>query len=147
MAKFILSSFSELSSQQLYDALELRQQVFMIEQQCLYNDMDGEDAQADHLLYYEEESLIGYLRIFGPGIKFEEPSIGRIVVSLAQRGKGIGEKLISEGIRVTLKEYQTSIRIEAQAALLDYYKVFGFKEEGEVYIVDDIDHIQMVLTA
>ncbi len=118
----------------------------MIEQQCLYNDIDGEDTKADHLFCYEGESLIGYMRIFKPGIKFEESSLGRIVVNPTYRGKDFGRKLIEEGIRVALETYQTSIRIEAQAALLQYYKTFGFKEEGEVYDVDEIDHIQMVLS-
>ncbi len=117
----------------------------MIEQECLYSDIDGEDINAEHLFLYEKELLVGYLRILKPGIKFDESSLGRIVVNPAYRGKDIGRKLIEEGIRIILEEYQTPIRIEAQAALLGYYNAFGFVEEGKVYEVDMIDHIQMVL--
>ncbi|RNC84541.1 MAG: GNAT family N-acetyltransferase [Balneola sp.] len=145
MATFTLSNFDQLTSKQLYDLLELRQEVFMLEQQCLYNDIDGEDPRADHLLFYEKEQLLGYLRIFGPDIKFKEPSIGRIVVSPDYRGKDIGKRLIQKGIDITFEMFKSPIRIEAQAALLEYYRSFGFKEEGEIYDVDDIDHIQMVI--
>ena len=142
----ILAKFEELTPAQLYDVLKLRQDIFMIEQNCLYQDMDNSDSKAYHFLMYKGAVLAAYLRIFTPGMKFKEASIGRIVVSPDFRGGSLGQKLIRSGIRTTFELFEGAhIRIEAQAALKNYYRQFGFIEEGEVYEVDDIDHLQMVL--
>jgi ElaA protein len=139
----IHKSFEELSPVQLQDIFRLRQNVFIIEQQCFYEDIDGADAIAEHLLIYTEEKLAAYLRIFPYGVKFEKvANLGRIVVDQEFRGTGVGETLIRKGIELCNKK---PIRIEAQAALEKYYNDFGFKAEGEVYVVDGIDHLQMVL--
>tara|TARA_R110000868_G_scaffold259361_3_gene517199 strand:+ start:28958 stop:29401 length:444 start_codon:yes stop_codon:yes gene_type:complete len=139
-------AFDELSAIQLYDILRLRQQVFMIEQNCLYEDADNSDQEALHLLFYENTILVGYLRIFEPGIKFKETTLGRIVVSPEYRGKEIGAQVITKGIELAFQQFPDSdIKIEAQSALTSYYNKYGFKEEGEIYIVDDIKHIQMTL--
>ncbi|MBO6585669.1 MAG: GNAT family N-acetyltransferase [Gracilimonas sp.] len=139
----IHKSFEELSSVQLQDIFRLRQNVFIIEQQCFYEDIDGADAKAEHLLIYDEEKLAAYLRIFPYGVKYKnEANMGRIVVDPEFRGTGLGERLIKKGIELCDKK---PIRIEAQAALEKYYNGFGFKAEGEVYVVDEIDHLQMVL--
>ncbi len=138
---FILHSFDELSPQQIEDIFRLRQRVFIIEQTCFYEDIDGYDRQANHLLMYEQNELAGYLRIFEPGIKYQEWSLGRIVVDKKFRGKGVGEQLIKEGIRHC---GGGPVRIEAQAHLQTYYEQFGFSSEGEIYPVDGINHIQMV---
>ncbi|MFV1883173.1 MAG: GNAT family N-acetyltransferase [Balneola sp.] len=142
----LLAEFEKLTPAQLYDILKLRQDIFMIEQNCLYKDMDNSDSKAYHLLMYEGDVLAAYLRIFAPGIKYKEASIGRIVVSPDFRGGQLGKELIKSGISRTFELFEdTDIRIEAQAALKNYYKQFGFAEEGKVYVVDDIDHLQMVL--
>ena len=142
---YFLYEFSELSAKQLYAVLKLRQDVFMIEQNCLYQDMDGSDHKAHHLLLYDDEILVAYLRIFAPGIKFKEASLGRIVVAPDFRGGKTGKELIKSGIQKTFELFEgTDIRIEAQAALKKYYNQFGFTEEGEIYVVDDINHLQMV---
>jgi len=139
-------AFTKLSSNHIYDALRLRQQVFLIEQNCLYEDIDNWDQQALHLLLYDMNELAGYLRIFEPGVKFEETTIGRIVVSTNYRGRDIGKKIITHGIELAFQQFPSSnIRIEAQNALSNYYNKYGFITEGEVYVVDGIDHIQMVL--
>lgn len=144
--KFILKSFENLSPIELYDAMRLRQNVFVIEQHCFYEDMDGSDPKAFHLLLYDNNILAAYLRIFDAGIKFKEPSIGRIIVSQKYRGTDVGKSLIKEGINIVWNSLlKSSIRIEAQSALLDYYKQFGFMKEGTIYQVDGINHIQMVL--
>lgn len=140
--KTIHKTYEELSNKELEDLFRLRQQIFIIEQQCFYEDIDGYDDKASHLLIYDEKDLSAYLRIFKPGIKYEEASLGRIVVAPSYRGTGLGEKLIRKGVKLC---GGGKIRIEAQAALINYYNQLGFKEEGEVYSVDDIDHIQMVL--
>lgn len=141
--KIIYKPFDELNPKQLEDLFRLRQRVFIIEQDCFYEDIDGADELANHLLFYEGEKLAAYLRLFLPGAKYDtEASIGRIVVDPEFRGTGLGPELIKKGI-----EYceGNPIRIEAQAALENYYQQLGFKSEGEVYVVDGIDHLQMTL--
>lgn len=144
--KKLFIEFSDFTPTQLYDVLKLRQDVFVLEQACLYEDFDGYDKQAIHLLITVEKELVAYARIFPPGMKYEsESSIGRIVVKKSFRGTKIGKALIQSGIDYCKTKYQHPIRIEAQAALEKYYMSFGFIPEGNVYAVDDIDHIQMVL--
>ncbi|WP_421773892.1 GNAT family N-acetyltransferase [Gracilimonas sp.] len=141
--EIIYKPFGELSPAQVQDMFRLRQNVFIIEQQCFYEDIDGADAKAEHLLIYKEEKLAAYLRIFPYGVKYDkEANLGRIVVAPEFRGAGLGEVLIKKGIELCDKK---PIRIEAQAALEEYYNDLGFRAEGEVYVVDDIDHLQMVL--
>lgn len=142
----ILTEFHHLTLKQLHDLMLLRQQVFIIEQNCFYEDIDGADEKAEHLLIYENDELAGYLRIFAPGIKYTEACIGRIVVKPTFRGSSIGSRLIGTGIEHIKKKYPNhNIRIEAQSALLKYYQAYGFEPEGEVYPLDGIDHIEMVL--
>ncbi|MEQ8523628.1 GNAT family N-acetyltransferase [Gracilimonas sp.] len=141
--EFVYKSFEELSSAQLQDVFRLRQRVFIIEQECFYEDIDGADNKANHLLIYEGGKLGAYLRVFPFGVKYEkEANLGRIVVDPEFRGTGLGTKLIKKGISLCEKR---PIRIEAQAALKKYYNELGFREEGEIYVVDGIDHLQMVL--
>ena len=142
--EILYKPFQELSPKQLEDIFRLRQRVFIIEQQCFYEDIDGEDDKAVHLLFYKSRHLAAYLRIFPYGVKYKnEANIGRIVVDPKFRGTGLGEELIKKGISLCEDK---PIRIEAQAALRRYYNELGFKEEGDVYVVDGIDHLQMVLT-
>lgn len=143
---FEFRTFSKLSSAQVYDVLKLRQQVFMLEQRCLYEDADGLDKNALHLLLYETNELAGYLRIFEPGVKFVETTLGRIVVAIKYRGNEVGYNLIIKGIELAFQQFPSSnIRIEAQSELVSYYNRYGFIEKGDIYVVDDINHIQMVL--
>ena len=143
----IFLPFAELSPEQLMDVYSLRQRVFVIEQACFYEDIDGSDPIASHLLIYDEDILCAYLRFFEPGVKFAEACLGRIVVDREYRGKNTGRNLVECGIKHSKKHFPDSpIRIEAQAALIEYYKTCGFEEEGSIYLVDDISHIQMVLT-
>ncbi len=140
----VFKPFGELSAKQIEDLFRLRQQVFIIEQDCFYEDIDGGDDKAHHLLFYEDKQIAGYLRIFYPESKLlNECRIGRIVVHSSYRGTGLGSELIKKGIELCDRR---PIRIEAQAALKNYYNQLGFQEEGEVYAVDGIDHLQMLLT-
>jgi len=145
MKKFI-SSFDELTNVQLYDLLKLRQDVFIIEQNCIYPDIDGYDKKASHLLIYEYDELVAYSRIFAPDIKYnEETSIGRIIVSQNKRGESLGKTLIEKSINYCITNYPKSdIRIEAQAKLKNYYSDLGFIGDSDVYLVDGIDHLQMI---
>ncbi|MBO6623126.1 MAG: GNAT family N-acetyltransferase [Balneola sp.] len=147
--KKIISSFDELTNVQLYDLLKLRQDVFIIEQNCIYPDIDGYDKKASHLLIYEHDELAAYSRIFAPDIKYNaETSIGRIIVSPKKRGGSLGKTLIEKSINYCITKYPKSdIRIEAQAKLKNYYSKFGFIGDSDVYLVDGIDHVQMVYKA
>src|SRR5690554_682947 len=132
--EMIFEAFENLSSTQIEDLFRLRQNVFIIEQQCFYKDIDGEDTKAHHLLIYKNKKLAAYLRLFPIGIKYsDEASIGRIVVEREFRGTGLGKTLIEKGIELCEGK---SIRIEAQAELKSYYQEFGFTEDGEIYDLD-----------
>ncbi|MEQ9279304.1 MAG: GNAT family N-acetyltransferase [Balneola sp.] len=147
--KKIISSFEELTPNQLYDLTKLRQDVFIIEQNCIYPDLDGYDKKASHFLIYESKELVAYSRIFPPDIKYDaETSIGRIIVSKEKRGGNLGEALIKQSINYCIKNFPNSnIRIEAQAKLKSYYSQLGFIGDSDVYLVDGIDHLQMVYKA
>ncbi|MEX0610323.1 MAG: GNAT family N-acetyltransferase [Balneolaceae bacterium] len=141
--KTIFADFHNLKPKQVEDIFKLRQQVFIIEQNCIYPDIDGADSSAKHLLMYENDILAAYLRVFLPGSKYpDQASLGRIVLNPLFRGTGLGPELIRKSIELC---NGASIRIEAQAKLKNYYHQYGFKEEGDVYVVDGIDHLQMVL--
>jgi ElaA protein len=144
--KKLISSFFELTAEQVYDLMKLRQDVFVIEQNCIYEDFDGYDKKAMHFLIYSEDNLAAYSRIFEPDIKYSnESSIGRIIVSKEYRGGALGKELIKGSIQYCLQEFPNkTIRIEAQAPLKDYYSKLGFRPDSEIYQVDDIDHIQMI---
>jgi len=142
-----LKSFDDLTPDELMCIYRLRQQVFMIEQNCLYEDIDGIDPVCDHLMQFNDRELIAYLRIVPAGVHLENPAIGRIIVRASHRGGTIGPKLIREGISICSSKYSgDDVSIEAQFPLLTYYQQFGFESVGEVYIVDDIPHIHMILS-
>ena len=138
--------FNELSLDDLYAILNLRQKVFVLEQDCPYIDADYSDQDVFHLLGYKDNDLIAYLRAFKPGIKYEASSLGRIVTEINSRGLGVGKKIIKEGVKFLKKEYpDNEIIISAQHRLEDFYIDLGFTSRGEVYLEDDIDHIQMYI--
>ncbi len=144
--RFIWHSFDSISKEQLYDVLSLRQRVFIIEQDCFYEDLDYSDQDANHLLLYRDNKLIGYSRVFSPGIKYDAASIGRIVTDLDYRGKGYGRSITQESIKFLKNNYpESDISISAQYRLVDFYENIGFEREGSVYLEDDIDHIKMTL--
>ena len=146
--KYIWKTFAELSSDELYAMIHLRQKVFIVEQDCPYIDADYADQDAFHLLAYSDKDLIGYLRAFRPGIKYDGSSLGRIVTEINSRGLGIGKEITEEGVNFLSKEYpHHEIVISAQHRLEHFYVELGFKARGEVYLEDDIDHIQMYLSA
>lgn len=142
------SSFDDFTPRHLYEVLKLRQEIFIIEQDCIYNDIDGLDDKSEHVLLLEpDEVLIGYLRIVPAGIKFDECSLGRIAINRNYRGQGLGKKLVKKGIdKVEMAEVQ-NIRIEAQAHLENFYEDIGFQTVSDIYDVDDIPHLQMIFIA
>jgi len=139
-------ALTQLDALSLYRVFQLRQSVFVLEQQCLYADIDEHDEHAIHLLGTDSsKKLIAYLRILAPGVAYREPSMGRVVVAEIKRGKGFGRLLIDQGIRVLRQHYgNTDIRISAQSHLIALYENAGFKVIGEGYLEDDIPHQQML---
>ena len=142
--KLIWKEYKDLSSDELYAILHLRQKVFVLEHDCPYIDADYSDQDAFHLLAYKDTALIGYLRAFKPGIKYEGSSLGRIVTEINSRGLGVGKMITIEGVNFLRKEYSNyEIVISAQHRLQHFYIDLGFTPRGEVYLEDNIDHIQM----
>jgi len=134
-----------LTLQELYEVLRLRTQVFVVEQQCVFQDMDGTDQRARHLLGTDEGGLVAYARLFAPGEYFEQASIGRVVTASSSRGTGIGRQLMTEAIRSVEHHWgAVPIRIGAQAYLQRFYESFGFERDGNDYIEDGIPHLHMI---
>lgn len=137
--------FSELGPDQLYDILRLRSEVFVVEQACIFQDMDNLDQAAVHLQGRVGGILAATARILKPGIAYEEPSIGRVVSSPQYRKKGIGLALITKAIEETNKLHgNLPIKIGAQLYLKEFYEKFGFNQCSDTYIEDNIPHIKMI---
>lgn len=150
MLQFECLPFLDLSLQQLYELLKLRQAVFTVEQYCAYLDVDGKDYQADHLLGTAVDGRLGaYARLLGPGVSYPEAtSIGRIVTAGFVRGQGMGQTLVRLGIEQLQSSYPTfPIRISAQQYLLRFYERLGFSADSQVYLEDGIPHLEMILAA
>lgn len=144
--EFRWSSFDELDVHTLYALLRLRSEVFLIEQECNYLDLDGHDQVALHLVAYEQGALCGYLRLLPPGSRLKEASLGRIVIPREQRGRHWGRALIAEGLRVARQHYPGApLRISAQSRLLDYYRGFGFEVVDAPYDEGGLPHQDMML--
>jgi ElaA protein len=141
-----LKPFSGLTPNELYAILRLRSEVFVVEQNCVFLDMDNKDQHCHHVMGWDGDKLIAYARIVPAGISYVESSIGRIVTSPAARGKGAGRELLPHCIATlyTLHGEQV-IRIGAQYYLKDFYESFGFQQTGEIYPEDGIPHIEMLL--
>lgn len=138
--------FSELSTRQIYDVLQLRSEVFVVEQDCVYQDIDGYDDKAYHVLFYDEDTLVAYSRILPPGTYFEELSIGRVIVKETLRSQKLGHVLMKSSIEFSLKTFPKSIiKISAQQYLIQFYESHGFVISGEGYLEDGIPHIGMKL--
>lgn len=139
--------FDELSAAELYTILKLRSEVFVVEQNCVYPDIDGKDMQSYHVCgWLNGELLVAYARLLPPGLAFEEASIGRVVSSPAHRKDGYGRTLMQKAIENTQSLFNTSaIRIGAQQYLLEFYKSLGFMASGDPYLEDGIPHVEMVL--
>lgn len=146
--RWSLKQFAELSPFELYDILRLRSEVFVVEQQCIFLDMDDKDQQAHHLQGRLDDELIVSVRILPPGLAYDEPSIGRVVGSPRHRGLGAGKLLMEEAIKATQTLYgQQPIKIGAQQYLKKFYEELGFVQCSETYLEDDIPHIKMIRNA
>lgn len=142
-------AFEQLALDELYALLRLRQEVFVVEQDCVYQDLDGKDQAGMHMLGYDGEDLVGYLRCLPPGVSYPDASsIGRIVVAAGSRGAQLGRELVQRGIDHNRAAWpDVGICINAQAYLRRFYTSVGFAAEGEEYLEDGIAHIRMRLQA
>ena len=141
----VIKYFHELTTQELYNILQLRSEVFVVEQNCIYQDIDGKDQKAVHIFFTENNKTIAYSRIFNEGEYFENPSIGRVVVEKENRGTELGKKIMMEGAKY-IKETFTNKKIEisAQKYLKDFYSELGYEFTGNEYLEDGIPHIRMI---
>ena len=146
MLSIVVKSFEELSKLELYNILSLRAEVFIVEQNCVYQDIDNKDQKAHHVILLKDESIIGYTRIFNPGDYFNEASIGRVVISEKERHNNYGSDLMKTSINFIHNQLQEQvIKISAQCYLEKFYKGLGFISKGESYLEDGIPHVAMLL--
>ena len=142
--KIKVKRFEELTTSELYEILRCRAEVFIVGQHCNYQDIDGADKASTHIYFEEDGSILAYLRVIDPGVKFPAASIGRVLTMNEFRSHGLARKLMLEGISVAQKLSDT-IEIEAQSYLVDFYRSLGFRETSEEYLIDGLPHISMVL--
>ena len=137
--------FEDLKAIDVYNIMQLRSEVFVVEQNCVYQDADGKDPKCYHLLGMRGDQLVAYTRLLPKGLSFIEASIGRVVSSPSIRGTGIGRTLMLRSINEIKNLFgEGPIRIGAQYYLLQFYSSLGFKQEGEIYLEDGIQHVEMV---
>lgn len=145
--QFLCLPFDQLSLDQLYAIMALRQEVFVVEQNCPYLDADGKDMDAHHLMGIDEKGqLLAYTRLLPKGISYEKyVSIGRVVTSPKARGRGLGKQLMEESIQQARQIFPPAdVKISAQYYLIKFYESLGFQSIGESYLEDDIPHIAMI---
>lgn len=140
-----LKKFKDLTVEEIYQILKIRTEVFIVEQNCVYQDCDGKDRSSYHLFGEENGKIVAYLRVLEKGISFDEISIGRVLITKDYRGKGLSREMMLNALRFienNLKEKE--VKISAQKYLIDFYKSLGFKETSDVYLEDNIPHIDMI---
>ena len=137
-----VKEWAELSTREVENIFSLRSEVFVVEQDCVYQDIDGKDQKAKHVLGKKENDIVAYARIFKPGDYFKEASFGRAVVKKTERGKGVGDELVKNCLEIITEE---EIKISAQSYLKGFYGKHGFKAEGNEYLEDGIPHTAMFI--
>jgi len=141
---FIIKSFQELTTTELYQILQIRSEVFVVEQDCVYQDIDFKDQKAVHILGIKNDKIVAYTRIFKPGDYFKNASIGRVVVVAKERKFGYGHDLIKASIKAIETYFKVDkITISAQVYLQKFYESHQFKKVGEEYLEDGIPHLKM----
>ncbi|MFL2637628.1 MAG: GNAT family N-acetyltransferase [Flavobacteriaceae bacterium] len=140
-----IKTWEQLKTNELYSILKLRSKVFVVEQNCVYQDIDDKDKLAIHVFGFVERKIIAYSRLFNKKEYFKETSFGRAVVESANRGKGIGDMLVEKSLLTIKEKYkEQKVKISAQAHLVNFYKKHGFKTIGKEYLEDGIPHIAML---
>ena len=142
--EWVIKEYDSLGLNELYSILKLRAEIFVVEQNCVYNDLDDLDIEASHLICTEKDSVIGYARLLRPNTRFKNSSIGRVVIQADQRKRNIGKELMNKSIQYILEEWnETKINISAQKYLEKFYSDLGFVTISETYLEDGIPHIKM----
>jgi ElaA protein len=146
MIEWKCKHFSELTPYELYDILRLRSEVFVVEQNCVYLDMDNKDQNCFHFCGWKVNALVAYVRLLPPGVAYAEPSIGRVITSPAYRRTGAGRILMQKAIELCVEKFgKKNIKIGAQLYLKKFYESLGFHQCGDMYLEDNIPHIPMLL--
>ncbi len=142
---FEFKHFNNLSVEELYEILRLRSKIFVVEQNCVYNDIDGLDKNAVHLLVKNDGKIVAYSRLLKPGTRFMDYSIGRVVVKENYRGTGLGIQMIKAAKKFIFVEWNAEkIKISAQSYLQKFYETLGFRIVSEMYLEDGIPHFGMI---
>ena len=137
--------FNELNNNQLYYILRLRSEVFVVEQNCIYQDIDNKDQRALHVIGEVDNKIVAYTRIFKSGDYFKNASIGRVIVKKKYRKKNYGKKIMKFSVKKSIQLKEKKIELSAQKYLIKFYSDLGFIKEGEEYLEDNIPHIKMIL--
>ncbi len=144
--QWILKTFDELTVHELYKILQLRMEVFIVEQQCAFLDADDNDQKAWHLCAWKGEKLVACTRLFAPGTMYTEAAIGRVVNAAAVRGTGVGKALMERSVLAVYQLFgRVAIKIGAQLYLKKFYENLGFVQDSDIYLEDNIEHIKMIL--
>lgn len=145
MIEIKVKSFEALTKQELYNVLQLRSEVFVVEQDCVYQDLDGKDENSLHVLGFKNKNIVAYTRVFKPGDYFELASIGRVVVAKNERAHKYGYDIMNASAEAIKNHFnETVIKISAQVYLKKFYNTLGYKEIGAEYLEDNIPHIAMI---
>jgi len=145
MIRWKLKKFDDLTPHELYAILQLRNEVFVVEQNCVFQDADNKDQLSYHLMGWSGEKLVAYSRIIPAGIAYEFVSIGRVVTSPEKRRNGTGKELMNEALKAAIKLFgNVSIKLGAQLYLKNFYESFGFVQSSDIYMEDGMPHIQMM---
>lgn len=144
--KYEFKHFNQLTTQELYDLLRLRAEIFVVEQTCIYNDLDGLDKDAVHMIIKKDDEIVGCSRLLQPGMRFPDFSIGRVVVKKNMRGTGLGKKIMEEAKKYMIEKWNAqNINVSAQKYLQKFYEDLGFSVATKEYLEDRIPHVGMVL--
>jgi ElaA protein len=145
LVQWVLKKFEELSPYELYAILQLRNEVFVVEQNCVFQDADDKDQNSYHLMGFNDKKLVAYTRLVPAGEMYEQPSIGRVVTSPSVRANGFGKELMIESIAAVQRLFgKLPIKIGAQLYLKKFYNSLGFEQVSDVYLEDGIEHIYMI---
>ena len=142
--KIQIKRFEELTTAELYEILRCRAEVFIVEQNCVYQDLDNEDSRSTHVYIENNGKILAYLRVIDPGVKYPAASIGRVLTMKEARGKGLARPLMEEAIKLA-KEKSPVVEIEAQAYLREFYKSLGFTATSEEFMLEGRLHLSMKL--
>jgi len=143
---WVLKKFEDLTPHELYAIMQLRNEVFVVEQNCAYQDADNKDLHSFHLMGWKDNKLVAYTRLLPPGLSYPEPSIGRVVTSPSVRKEGYGRELMKTSIDNIYNLFgHQPVRIGAQLYLKNFYASLGFQQTSDVYLEDGIEHIEMIL--